>query len=188
MKEAIMSSNTIKGFFIAVLAVVSNAHAEPAPLPTEKMWEYSDAIVVVDVLSVTHTGEKGLQDEPVYLVKMRVREVRKGNVRVGHIMSWQMSNYQPPAGGYGGGVAYPGERLLYYLKSYPNGTYNTWGHNCCETIRQAPPAQRRLPKHRGETIYAAGGEAGKDSNIHRRCRPVLPSSSETRLPNWSGSR
>jgi len=60
-----MSSKPIHASFIAVLAIVSGARADPPSLPPEKMWEYSGAIVVVDVPSVRHTSEKGLQDEPV---------------------------------------------------------------------------------------------------------------------------
>jgi len=149
-----MSSKTTTMLGVAFLTMASSLRAETAPLPPEKMWEYSDAIVVVDVLSVTHTGKQGLQDETIYSVRMQVHEVRKGDLRVGHIMAWPMSNYQSPAGGYDGGVAYPGQRLLYYLKKYPSGAYNTWGHNCCEILREVPEVGRQLPRNKGETLYA----------------------------------
>lgn len=165
-----MSLNQTKYIFVAALAMVATIEAEEAPLPPEKMWEYSDAIVVVDVLSITHTGETGIQDEPVYSVRMRVCEVRKGDLRVGHIMVWQMSNYQPPPGGYGGGIAYPGERLLYYLKRFPNGSYNTWGSSCCETLYEVPAAQRVLPTRPGEKI-----------EILPHCKNSLPQSQSTDL-------
>jgi len=143
---------TLNSLLIATMGLVAGAHADTAPLPPQQMWEYSDAIVVVDVLSLTCTGEFGLQGEPVYRVKMLVQEVKKGTLPVGHLIVWSMSDYQPPAGDYGGGIFYPGERHLLYLERYPSGTYNTWGSNCVETIHEVPEDERHLPDRAGETI------------------------------------
>lgn len=141
--------------FIPLLLLLgaSVGEAEPPPLPAEQMWEYSDAIVVVDILRATRTAETNLQHEPVFLVTFCVREVRKGNVKVGRRMVWEMADYQPAPGELGGGVFYPGERYLLYLKESARGEFNTWGHNCVEALWSVPADEQILPTIPGESVF-----------------------------------
>jgi hypothetical protein len=162
----------IRGFAVSLaLAIavlpVRAALAVPEPLPEERLRAMADAIVVVDVASVTNIGLRKFDGATLYEAVLVVRDVEKGSYPRGRIMCWQFDSHGPPLGG-SGGFSFAGERYRLYLERHPDGTYDTWRYDCVHTLVRLPEDREVLPQATGQTIYAPGWYAG--TCCRPRCR------------------
>ena len=60
--------------------------AEREPLPTEALWQTCDAVVIVDVISVTNIGPHPQQGTECYIARFRVKESKKGLLQTGRLL------------------------------------------------------------------------------------------------------
>jgi hypothetical protein len=134
------------------------ALALPAPLSEEALTEKSDVVALVRVMSVTctsitkdkATGERLLG----YLAKLRVLEVKKGDVRPGGEVL--VTFRAVPKGALGPWTVYyyPGEEVWTHLLMRSGGvTYASTWWNAKEDI-VSPPETKDLPMVVGESVLA----------------------------------
>jgi hypothetical protein len=147
----------LPSLFIAVsLIAVLPALAVPAPMSEQELMEKSDLVALVRVLSVTCTSvikdEQTGEDLPGYLAKLKVKEVKKGDVNPGDevLVTWRAvpkSIVGPWTVYY-----YPGEEMVTHLTKRSGGASyaSTWLNAKDDDVRS--PDSRDLPTTPGETV------------------------------------
>lgn len=132
--------------------------ALPAPLSEEALTEKSDIVALVRVMSVTCTTitkDKTTGEQlPGYLAKLRVLEVKKGDVRPGGEVL--VTFRAVPKGALGPWTVYyyPGEEVWTHLLKRSGGvTYASTWWNTKEDI-VSPPETKDLPTAVGESVLA----------------------------------
>lgn len=147
---------------LALVLATTAAFALPAAMEDEELEAKSDIVVLVRVMSVTCTSiTKDLrtdEDLPGYLAKLRVLEVKKGDVRPGGEVL--VTFRAVPQGQLGSWTVfyYPGEEVWTHLVKRPGGvTYaSTWWNAKGETVK--PTETKELPTTVGESALAAESE------------------------------
>jgi len=138
------------------------AGAVPPPKSDEELMEQSDIVALVRVMSVTCTSitkhEKTGEDLPGYLAKLRVLEVKKGNVRPGGevLVTWRAKPKKligPWAVPY-----YPGEEVWTHLVKRSGGvTYaTTWWNAKGDEVKA--PETKELPTQIGQSVLASDAD------------------------------
>ena len=147
-------------FRLALLLLLSvlatPALALPAPMSEQELTDKSDLIATVRVLSVSCTvvtkDDKTGEDLPVYLARLRLLEVKKGDAKKGDeiLVTWRAV----PKGIVGPWTVnyYPGEVVWTHLTKRSNGaTYaSTWLNAKSEIVTS--PDTKELPTQPGETV------------------------------------
>ena len=143
------------GLLVAAALFASPALAVPAPMSEQELTDKSDLVALVRVLSVTCTtitkDEQTGEELPGYLAKLKVLEVRKGDVKPGEevLVTWRAV----PKAIVGPWTVYyyPGEEVVTHLTKRSNGaTYaSTWLNAKSEIVRS--PDNKELPTTPGET-------------------------------------
>lgn len=134
----------------------SPALALPAPMSEQELTEKSDVIALMRVLSVTCTSivkdEQTGEDLPGYLAKLKVMEVKKGDVKQGEevLVTWRAvpkSIVGPWTVYY-----YPGEEMVTHLTKRSGGVSyaSTWWNAKGDDVKS--PDSRDLPTTPGETV------------------------------------
>jgi hypothetical protein len=147
--------------FALVLAVTA-AFALPAAMEDGELEAKSDIVALVRVMSVTCTSiTKDLrtgEDLPGYLAKLRVLEVKKGDVRPGGEVL--VTFRAVPQGELGPWTVfyYPGEEVWTHLVKRSGGvTYaTTWWNAKGQTVK--PTETKELPTTVGESALAVESE------------------------------
>ena len=147
---------------LLICLLATPALALPAPMSEQELTDKSDLVATVRVLSVSCTvvikDDKTGEDLPVYLARVRVLEVKKGDAKKGDeiLVTWKAVPKDivgPWTVNY-----YPGEVVQTHLVKKSGGVSygSTWWNAKGEDIK--PPANTELPTNAGETF-----EAPKDS-------------------------
>lgn len=146
--------------FLGLLGLASLAAlpalALPAPMTEEELTEKSDVVALVSVLAVTCTSVT--QDEqtgevlPGYLATLKVKEVKKGDVKPGEAVLVTWRAVPKDADGPWTVYYYPGEEMVTHLTKRSNGaTYaSTWWNAKGDDVKS--PDSRDLPTTPGETV------------------------------------
>jgi hypothetical protein len=148
----------LRFFSLFVLASLTAlpALALPAPMSEQELTEKSDVIALMRVLSVTCTSivkdEQTGEDLPGYLAKLKVMEVKKGDVKQGEevLVTWRAvpkSIVGPWTVYY-----YPGEEMVTHLIKRSGGVSyaSTWWNAKGDDVKS--PDSRDLPITPGETV------------------------------------
>ena len=141
-----------------LLLLVSPALALPAPMSEQELIDKSDIVAVVRVVSVSCTAiikdDKTGQELPVYLAKVRLVEVKKGDAQKGEeiLVTWRAvpkDMVGPWTVNY-----YPGEVVLTHLTKKSGGASygSTWWNAKGDDIKA--PESTELPETPGETFDA----------------------------------
>jgi hypothetical protein len=148
--------------FLLICLLATPALALPAPMSEQELADKSDIIATVRVLSVSCTvvtkDDKTGEDLPVYLARLRLLEVKKGDAKKGDeiLVTWRAVPKDivgPWTDNY-----YPGEVVQTHLVKKSGGVSygSTWWNAKGEDIKA--PDNTELPTTPGETF-----DAPKDS-------------------------
>jgi hypothetical protein len=147
---------------LGLVLLATPALALPAPMSEQELTDKSDLIATVRVLSVSCTvvtkDDKTGEDLPVYLARLRLLEVKKGDAKKGDeiLVTWRAV----PKGIVGPWTVnyYPGEVVQTHLVKKTGGVSygSTWWNAKGEDIKA--PDNTELPTNAGETF-----DAPKDS-------------------------
>jgi hypothetical protein len=144
------------GVLVLAFLTALPALALPAPMSEQELTEKSDVIALMRVLSVTCTSivkdEQTGEDLPGYLAKLKVMEVKKGDVKQGEevLVTWRAvpkSIVGPWTVYY-----YPGEEMVTHLTKRSGGVSyaSTWWNAKGDDVKS--PDSRDLPITPGETV------------------------------------
>ena len=144
---------------LLLVLLVSPALALPAPMSEQELIDKSDIVAVIRVVSVSCTAiikdDKTGQELPVYLAKVRLVEVKKGDAKKGDeiLVTWRAvpkDMVGPWTVNY-----YPGEVVLTHLVKKSGGVSygSTWWNAKGDDIK-APESTTELPETPGETFDA----------------------------------
>ena len=143
---------------LGLVLLATPALALPAPMSEQELTDKSDLIATVRVLSVSCTvvtkDDKTGEDLPVYLARLRLLEVKKGDAKKGDeiLVTWRAV----PKGIVGPWTVnyYPGEVVLTHLVKKTGGVSygSTWWNAKGEDIKA--PDNTELPTTPGETFDA----------------------------------
>jgi hypothetical protein len=142
----------------SLLFSAAPALALPAPMSEQELSDKSDLVATVRVLSVSCTvvtkdAQTG-EDLPVYLARLRVLDVKKGEAKKGDeiLVTWKAV----PKDIVGAWTVdyYPGEVVQTHLVKKSGGVSygSTWWNAKGEDIKQ--PENTELPTNPGETLDA----------------------------------
>ena len=143
---------------LLLVLLVSPALALPAPMSEQELIDKSDIVAVIRVVSVSCTAiikdDKTGQELPVYLAKVRLVEVKKGDAQKGEeiLVTWRAvpkDMVGPWTVNY-----YPGEVVLTHLVKKSGGVSygSTWWNAKGDDIKA--PESTELPETPGETFDA----------------------------------
>ena len=138
------------------LMAASAALALPAPMSDQELMDKSDLVASVRVLSVTCTtitkDDATGEELPGYLARLKVLDVKKGDVRPGEevLVTWRAvpkSIVGPWTVYY-----YPGEEVVTHLVKRSGGASyaSTWWNAKGDDLKS--PKTRDLPSTPGETV------------------------------------
>ena len=88
-------SATLAAFALLIPLLAAPALALPAPMSDQELVDKSDLVAVVRVLSVSCTtvtkDDKSGEELPAYLAKVRLLDVKKGDVQQGEevLVTWR---------------------------------------------------------------------------------------------------
>src|SRR6478609_4799024 len=144
---------------LLLLSVLATpALALPAPMSEQELTDKSDLIATVRVLSVSCTvatkDDKTGEDLPVYLARLRLLEVKKGDAKKGDeiLVTWRAV----PKGIVGPWTVnyYPGEVVLTHLVKRSGGVSygSTWWN--AKGVDVKTPENTDLPETPGQTFTA----------------------------------
>jgi hypothetical protein len=146
----------VLSILFAIAGIARPALAVPAPMSEQELTDKSDLVALVRVLSVTCTtitkDEQTGEDLPGYLARLKVLEVKKGDVKPGEdvLVTWRAipKSITGPWTVY----YYPGEEVVTHLTKRSNGaTYaSTWLNAKSEIVKS--PDNKDLPTTPGETF------------------------------------
>ena len=145
---------------LLLLSVLATpALALPAPMSEQELTDKSDLIATVRVLSVSCTvvtkDDKTGEDLPVYLARLRLLEVKKGDAKKGDeiLVTWRAV----PKGIVGPWTVYyyPGEVVQTHLVKRSGGVSygSTWWNAKGDDIKA--PDSTELPTEPGQTFTPA---------------------------------
>ena len=138
------------------LTAAFSALALPAPMSDQELMDKSDLVASVRVLSVTCTtitkDDATGEELPGYLARLKVLEVKKGDVKPGEevLVTWRAvpkSMVGPWTVYY-----YPGEEVVTHLVKRSGGASyaSTWWNAKGDDVKS--PNTRDLPSKPGETV------------------------------------
>ena len=143
---------------LGLVLLATPALALPAPMSEQELTDKSDLIATVRVLSVSCTvvtkDDKTGEDLPVYLARLRLLEVKKGDAKKGDeiLVTWRAV----PKGIVGPWTVnyYPGEVVETHLVKKTGGVSygSTWWNAKGEDVKA--PDNSELPTTPGETFDA----------------------------------
>jgi hypothetical protein len=138
--------------------LIAPALALPAPMSDQELMDKSDLVAVVRVVSVSCTtvtkDEKTGEELPAYLAKVRLLDVKKGDVQKGDevLVTWRAipKDILGPWAVY----YYPGEVVLTHLTKRTGGVSygSTWWNAKGDDVKA--PESTELPTTPGETFNA----------------------------------
>jgi hypothetical protein len=144
------------GLFLLAPLLALPALALPAPMSEQELFEKSDVVALMRVLSVTCTSvtkdEQTGEDLPGYLAKLQVKVVKKGDVKPGEevLVTWRAvpKSIAGPWTVY----YYPGEEMVTHLTKRSGGVSyaSTWWNAKGDDVKS--PDSRDLPITPGETV------------------------------------
>jgi hypothetical protein len=142
--------------FLLICILAQPAGAIPAPMSEQELMDKSDLVALVRVLSVTCTtitkDEQTGEELPGYLAKLKILEVKKGDVKEGEevLVTWRAvtKTIVGPWTVY----YYPGEEVVTHLTKRSNGVSyaSTWWNAKGDDVKA--PDSRDLPTTPGETV------------------------------------
>ena len=143
---------------LGLVLLATPALALPAPMSEQELMDKSDLVATVRVLSVSCTvvtkDDKTGEDLPVYLARLRLLEVKKGDAKKGDeiLVTWRAV----PKGIVGPWTVnyYPGEVVQTHLVKKTGGVSygSTWWNAKGDDIKA--PESTELPTTPGETFTA----------------------------------
>ena len=148
----------LSALLLSVTLISTPARALPAPMSEQELMEKSDLVALVRVLSVTCTSltkDAATGEElPGYLARLKVLEVKKGEVKPGEevLVTWRAvpkSILGPWTVDY-----YPGEEVVTHLTKRSGGASyaSTWWNAKGDDVKA--PDTRDLPVTPGESVVA----------------------------------
>lgn len=147
----------VVAFFLLCFTATAVA-ALPAPMSETELTEKSDLVALVRVMSVTCTSiteDKTTGERlPGYIAKLRVLEVKKGDIRPGGEVLVTFRAIPKGALGPWTVFYYPGEEVWTHLTKRAGGvTYaSTWWNAKGEAVK--PPETKDLPTVVGQSALA----------------------------------
>jgi len=151
-------SATLVAFALLIPLLAAPALALPAPMSDQELVDKSDLVAVVRVLSVSCTtvtkDDKSGEELPAYLAKVRLLDVKKGDVQKGEevLVTWRAipKDIVGPWTVY----YYPGEVVLTRLTKRSGGVSygSTWWNAKGDDVKA--PESTELPTTPGETFTA----------------------------------
>jgi hypothetical protein len=144
----------VLGVLLMAAAFAAPALALPAPMSAQELFDKSDLVAVVRVLSVSCTGvSKDAatgQDLPSYLGQLQLVEVKKGEAKPGDVALVTWHAISKTIVGPWTVPYYPGEEVLTHLAKRESGVAyaSTWWNAKGEDVKQ--PASTELPTNPGE--------------------------------------
>jgi hypothetical protein len=142
-----------------LIVIASPALAVPAPMSEQELMDKSDLVALVRVLSVTCTtitkDEQTGEELPGYLAKLKILEVKKGDVKEGEevLVTWRA--VPKTIAGPWAVYYYPGEEVVTHLTKRSGGVSyaSTWWNAKGEDVKA--PESTDLPTTPGETFVPA---------------------------------
>ena len=141
---------------LLICILAQPAGAIPAPMSEQELMDKSDLVALVRVLSVTCTtitkDEQTGEELPGYLAKLKILEVKKGDVKQGEevLVTWRAipKTIVGPWTVY----YYPGEEMVTHLTKRSGGVSyaSTWWNAKGDDVKA--PDSRDLPTTPGETV------------------------------------
>jgi hypothetical protein len=175
----------VLGVLLMAAAFAAPALALPAPMSAQELFDKSDLVAVVRVLSVSCTGvSKDAatgEDLPSYLGRqLQLVEVKKGEAKPGDVVLVTWHAISKTIVGPWTVPYYPGEEVLTHLAKRESGIAyaSTWWNAEGEDMKQ--PASTELPTKPGETATPSkGGPAapprgGEPATPHKNREPGQP--------------